>query len=119
MSSEPPVAELGKQEPVPELQDISAPPPAYPTPSSQPAAQDPMVVQPPFGKEPMLVTCPFCKQSGITKTTERVGTGAFAIGCLVCLICWPCAWVPCVMCQDVDHNCSNCGAKVGEKPGLG
>ncbi|KAJ3320225.1 hypothetical protein HDV06_005469 [Boothiomyces sp. JEL0866] len=83
----------------------------------QAPAQPQMVVTQVFTENPQPISCPNCKAQGISVTDKSNGAAVWISACVVCLVFWPCAWIPCVIdtCKDTNHRCSNCGMVVGVK----
>lgn len=89
---------------------------------SYPMAANTVVQQPPvimatfaFGPDPMQVTCGNCHMTVTTTTTWQNGGCACLAVFIVCILCWPCFWLPLVMnsCKDVIHTCPSCGSMLG------
>ncbi|KAJ3310989.1 hypothetical protein HDV04_004506 [Boothiomyces sp. JEL0838] len=103
-------------------------PPTYPAQSPADGSNAPQVYQqaPPqpqmvvaqvFSENPQPISCPNCKAQGISVTNKSNGAAVWISACVVCLVFWPCAWVPLVIdtCKDTEHRCANCGVMVGVK----
>ena len=69
-----------------------------------------------LGERPQNIVCPTCKQNVMTQTIYNNGTLTWLLVVVLCLLCFVCAWVPCVVdgCKDVTHQCPNCHNVVGQ-----
>lgn len=68
-----------------------------------------------FGDSPMQTTCGNCRQTIVTQTIFSNGAAAYVAALIICLLFFPCFWVPLCMdsCKDVHHRCPSCGAELG------
>ncbi|KAJ3270158.1 hypothetical protein HDV01_000493 [Terramyces sp. JEL0728] len=86
--------------------------------TAAPSGQAPMYIAPPvFSEHPQPMTCMNCKQQGLSTTEKTMGAAAWIAVFGTCLVCFCCAWVPCVIdtCKDTNHRCANCGMVAGTK----
>ncbi|EER09947.1 lipopolysaccharide-induced transcription factor regulating tumor necrosis factor alpha, putative [Perkinsus marinus ATCC 50983] len=70
-----------------------------------------------FEHDPATVKCPFCQYTGPTKVDHKISAGSWICVAILAIIFFPLAWLPCCCkdCQQADHKCTHCNAKVGEK----
>lgn len=75
----------------------------------------PVITTPGFGPDPAQITCPSCGQVTITKIDHESSTKTHLMAGLLCLLVWPCFWLPYVMesCKNANHYCTNCSAYLG------
>ncbi|CAG8585454.1 11998_t:CDS:1 [Dentiscutata erythropus] len=64
---------------------------------------------------PVRVTCPHCNNSVVTVVTEDLGSTAWILAIILCLVFWPLVWIPCVLSnfKDKTHTCPNCRTVLG------
>ncbi|CAG8540279.1 6260_t:CDS:1 [Ambispora gerdemannii] len=82
-------------------------PPNPPQPSTTAIEYVPVMI---VSRDPLTMYCPHCQQQVLTKVSRTPGARAYCCSVLMCFVCWPLFWVPCVMrgCQDEFHQCSKC-----------
>ncbi|KAG5676618.1 hypothetical protein PVAND_006438 [Polypedilum vanderplanki] len=68
-----------------------------------------------YGPEPVVIICPSCHQQNQTKLDYESSTKTHLMAFVICLLCWPCFWMPYAIdsCKDTNHYCSSCGAYLG------
>ncbi|KAG9290301.1 hypothetical protein G9A89_007032 [Geosiphon pyriformis] len=61
-------------------------------------------------KGPTSMYCPNCRQQVVTTIGRTPATQAYCCSAILCFVCWPLFWVPCLMrsFQKKFHKCSEC-----------
>lgn len=74
-----------------------------------------VITTPGFGPDPAQITCPSCGQVIVTKIDYESSTKTHLMAGLLCLLVWPCFWLPYVIesCKNANHYCTNCSAYLG------
>lgn len=70
-----------------------------------------------LGPEPARIQCPHCHQSVTTKIDPVAGLLTYLLvgACLMFGCVFGCCLIPCCVnsCQNINHNCPNCGSFLG------
>jgi hypothetical protein len=66
-------------------------------------------------RRPVTIRCWHCDKVGETIVSHNVGCCVYGSVCLVLVLCWPCACLPCCMdeLKDVVHACPHCQQPLG------
>ena len=64
---------------------------------------------------PMNCICPNCHNNIVTSCDYVSGSLTWIAALIICLLFWPCAWIPFVLddCKDVSHRCPMCNNLIG------
>jgi len=64
---------------------------------------------------PVNVVCPNCHNNIVTSCDYVSGNMTWLAVIILCLLFWPCAWLPFVYdgCKDVSHRCPACHFVIG------
>ncbi|KAI9226557.1 MAG: LITAF-like zinc ribbon domain-containing protein [Piptocephalis tieghemiana] len=109
-----PVTATGAEVPPAPPAYVSTDPVRDPTQPGAASATPRVTQEPPIptiaDSKPVNIFCPYCNTRVLTKVEEKIGTSAGCFAAILCLVCWPCFWVPLVAspCLDKLHHCPNC-----------
>lgn len=111
-SKQSPTCDEGAEKNVPTIPPPASQCPDYESEKPKGSAHTSQMVLPltQLGDEPARVDCPRCHSAVMTTTHREPGAQAWLCGVIICCVCCPLAWIPCVLgdCMDTSHSCPQC-----------
>ncbi|KAL4446953.1 hypothetical protein ABPG74_014925 [Tetrahymena malaccensis] len=71
----------------------------------------------PDSDQPQTLFCFKCNKIVITQVDEEYGCGTYSVALGLCILFFPCAFIPFMQkqCKDYIHNCGECKTYLGKK----